>query len=744
MSKRVWILAALIIMAGCGGGQGEGTTPEELPTLTGPGVTVVPAPDAGAAAEAYLDAWAAFDYEAMYGMLTSLSQDAISLEEFQAYYELTAARTNLYGVDYDILQTLVHSVDQAQVGYRVILQSAVLGEILGQTRMNLSRSGDGPWQVVWDTSLILPELAAGNSLSLEREVPSRGIIYDRLGNAIAVDTGIVSISVIPSAVDEDDADGLVSQLATLLNLDTRYLSSIIFAEDADFLIALGAVSQERFNEREPFVSPYYYALQVLSYDGRLYPDGGAAPQATGYVGAIPADDVPALVRDGYQSDDLIGRIGIESALEADLAGVRGGTLYLINPEGGVETTLAQSDAGAAEAVYMTLERNLQTQAQLAMGDFAGAVVVLERDTGRVLAMVSAPDFNPNAADPFSPLYNLLWESYLGDARSPFFNRALLGQYPPGSIFKVIPMAAALESGMYTSASSLFCGHTWDRLATPYEDWTLAKELPPSGELTLQQGLMRSCNPWFYEIGYTLAINEQANLIAELARGFGLGSPTGIGLLQEEEGQIEDLSEDPNQAANQAVQQAIGQHTTLVTPIQAAVYAAALGNGGTLYQPQMIEYIEGTDGVRRMEFEAISNGELPISENTLLSIQTAMRMVVADPRGTAYRTFGSFPIQIAGKTGTASNTEGEPHAWFIGYTMNNNPDRPDIAIAVIVENGGEGSEAAAPIFRRLVEIYFFGKPQTRYPWEEQIWVVAQPDEEEEEGDDEGGLDEGTLE
>lgn len=727
---------ALLLAISCTGGNGDTTPidPANPPTLPGPEIMTTSAPDTRAAASAYLDAWSAFEYKSMYDMLTNLSRDAISFEDFESFYRDVAIKTNLSGVDYDILQTLVHSSESAQVGYRVVLQSAILGEIARETSMSLTRNGE-EWQVVWDQRLVLPELVNGNTLSLERFVPSRGIIYDRNGRAVAVDANVVAISVIPSAVDEDDAKGLVSQLSTLLDLDANYLSSIIFNEDAPFLMALGVISQDQFNQREAFISPYYYALQVITYDSRFYPDGGAGPQITGYVGPIPADEVEERVKEGLQPDDDIGRMGIEAALESELAGTRGGNLYLVNAEGEVETTLAQSDSQAAESVYMTIERDLQVQAQLAMGDFAGAAVVLERDTGRVLAMVSSPGFDPNAADPNSPFFNILWNDYLADERTPFFNRATHGQYPPGSIFKVIPLAAAFESEVYNAQSSLFCGHTWDRLGVPLEDWTLEKELPASGELTILQGLMRSCNPWFYEIGFVLYNNDFPTLISEMGRGFGLGSPTGFDILGEESGRVDDLDENPTVGAGQAAQQAIGQHTTLITPLQAVMYVAALGNGGTLYQPQLIEYVEATDGSRSRVFEPVVNGSLPISENTLLAIQSAMRLVVKDPRGTAYRTFGSFTIQMAGKTGTASTPSGDPHAWFIGYTTNENPDRPDIAIVVLVENGGEGSEWAAPIFRRLVEIYFFGKPQTRYPWEEQIGVVAPPEPEEDADEEE---------
>jgi len=258
--------------------------------------------------------------------------------------------------------------------------------------------------------------------------------------------------------------------------------------------------------------------------------------------------------------------------------------------------------------------------------------------------------------------------------------------------------------------------------------------------------MRSCNPWFYEIGFSLYGAGEYNLVAEMARDFGLGSPTGIEELPEEKGLISDPGNSTAQSEplTNAVQQAIGQSDTLITPLQAAVYTAAMGNGGTLYKPQLIERIENTSGQTTASFEPIINSKLPISEDTLIAIQSAMRMVVNNPRGTAYRTFANNSIVIYGKTGTAQNSTGDPHAWFIGFTNQNREDLPDIAIAVIVENQGDGSEWAAPIFLRLVEVYFTGQPVRTYPWETQIGILDEEffAEEEELPEDETPEEEGT--
>jgi cell division protein FtsI/penicillin-binding protein 2 len=210
----------------------------------------------------------------------------------------------------------------------------------------------------------------------------------------------------------------------------------------------------------------------------------------------------------------------------------------------------------------------------------------------------------------------------------------------------------------------------------------------------------------------------------MSAGFGLGTPTGIQELVEVSGSIAAPSTaDGDTGRNEAVQQAFGQGSTLITPLQAAVYAAAIGNGGTLYVPQLVEQVLDSNGTAILNFEPEVKGTLPVSENTLTNLQNAMRMVVSDARGTAYRRFTGFGIPIHGKTGTATAGEGLlPHAWFIGYSDAGQPNRPDIAMAVLVENVGDGSEFAAPIFRRVASYYFLGSPGPLYPWETDFGVL----------------------
>ncbi|MCJ7824405.1 MAG: hypothetical protein MUP44_05850, partial [Anaerolineales bacterium] len=413
-----------------------------------------------------------------------------------------------------------------------------------------------------------------------------------------------------------------------------------------------------------------------------------------------------------------------------LRGVPGGTLYLVDPNGQTLQAMAYRDPGIPYAVYTTLDRDLQEIAQRSIEGFEGAVVVLERDTGAVLAMASSPAFDPNLFDGQNPNGAQGGFQMLNTANQPYINRATQGLYAPGSVFKVVTMAAALETEYYEPDTVYDCGLEFHELPgwIGY-DWRYEKELPAAGELTLQGGLEKSCNPWFYHIGLDLYVKNLPSAIPDMAMAFGLGGATGIeigdeaGQVPSPENSVETLGED--WTSWHPVQLAIGQSVLLVTPLQVARYVAAVGNGGTLYRPQLVLEVANAEGDILQEFVPDPQAQLPVSPENLAAIQEAMKNVVEKSGATAYRKFLGINLNVAGKTGTAS-TEGEPHAWFAGYTFEEREDKPDIAIAVILENQGEGSDWAAPVFRRIVETYFKGRPLTLYPWESRIWVESTPE------------------
>jgi penicillin-binding protein 2 len=215
--------------------------------------------------------------------------------------------------------------------------------------------------------------------------------------------------------------------------------------------------------------------------------------------------------------------------------------------------------------------------------------------------------------------------------------------------------------------------------------------------------------------------NRANDIANMARAFGLGNVTGIEQLPEQPGNISDPP-----SAIDVVNQAIGQGDVLVTPLQVARFIAALGNGGTLYRPQLVEKIVPVEGAATTIFKPTAQGTLPVQPFRLDFIRDAMIRVVKDPRGTATFRMRGLQIPIAGKTGTAESGSVLPHAWFAGYTMaSESTGRPDIAIAVVLENQGEGSDYAAPVFKRIVETYYYGEPRSLYWFESNFGVTETP-------------------
>jgi penicillin-binding protein 2 len=728
ISCVIWLF--ILVAVSCTRNPASKVTPTlfTTPTLGSVEISTTRVPDVKAAARAFLDAWKEDDYATMYGLLTSISKDALTQEDFEKHYRSVATEAALQGLDYEILSALVSDPTNAQVSYRVTLHSSLVGDIQRDTLMNLSNEM-GEWRIQWDDTLVLPELAGGNYLAMERYVPSRGNIYDRTGHALVAQSEVTAIGLVPGQIDPTQEETLFTEIYRLTGLRAddvraRYAS---FPPGSDWYLPLGEVDSSEVASRYNVLSGLS-GLQLSLYKARYYFDGGIAPHVIGYVSTIQANEEEEYLRKGYRRDERIGQSGLEKWGEQYLSGKRGGALYVFNTQGQPVTRLAEKQPEPANAIYATIDRDFQLAVQRSIAGFRAAVVVLERDTGRVLAMASSPSFDPNAFEPSNFNSYTLLNDIFNDPAKPWVNRASQGLYPLGSVFKIVTISAALESGVFTPETTYQCGYFFEEIpGVRLNDWTYDHYLKdgrtnPSGLLTLPQGLIRSCNPFFWHIGLSLYDAGYTKEISNMARGFGLGSLTGIEGVDEEAGQVPDPTSQID-----ATNLAIGQGSLLVTPLQVASFVAAVGNGGTLYRPQVIEKISPLDGDPILTFKPIVNGKLPVSPENLKVVQDALRGVVAStkPFGTAWNRFTGLDILVAGKTGTATSGSGEPHAWFAGYTFEGRENKPDIAVAVIVENGGEGSEVAAPIFRRIIELYYYGLPGKLYPWEANYYLTQTP-------------------
>ncbi len=728
ISKYLTFLIILVtLLSACN--QKVVVTPTAEPTATAPlptpNVNIDYGPDVEEAATAYMDLWKVEDYQAMYDQLSRLTKDAVTPEAFESSHRDTAKNLTMQGIDFQILSTMLN-ITTAQVNYQVDYDTALLGTISRQTIMNMILE-DGTWHVQWDASMMLPELANGNYLELVIEVPARGNIYasDSSDNYPLVSyEDVVTITVTPGSIEEGTEGDMVVLLADIFERTEDSIREE-YANVAGYQYAIigditGAVAEQYYDRLNAFP-----AIGMESFKARFYHDGGIAPHVTGYVLNVPAENLEYYQRLGYTGDEKIGYSGLEAWGEQYLAGTHGADLYVKDQQGQVLTKIADSDAKPAQSIYTTIESQLQYWLQQSMGDNVGAIVVMERDTSKVIAMVSYPGYDPNVfVGPYYTSYSIA--EVTQNPFNPMYNRAAQGVYPPGSVFKIVTMASALETGVFTKDYPYFCDSLWYELdGWVGKDWTYDKGFGASGLLTLQQGLMRSCNPWFWHIAYTLWNDGYRTAIPDVAAGFGLGKPTGIEI-PEFEGNINMTPAD----INEYVQMAIGQSTLQNSPLQIANFVAAVGNGGTLHQPTVVDRIGMTGQEPIYQFDLKEIGKLPVTPENLEAIQQAMLMVIRNPSGTANFQFQNYPWNIAGKTGTAENSTGTPHAWFAGYTFEEDPDRPDIAIAIVLENAGEGSEMAAPLFRRIVSLYFSKMENAGgiMPWESAPYIPAQPDEE----------------
>lgn len=726
-SKIFFVFVASVLMLTACNGSTTQPTPTVTPTtgLPDPVINIESVPDVEQAAVAYLDLWIAEDYAAMYDRLSQLTKDAVSMEEFEQSHRNTAIKLTMQSLDYSVLSRMVNPTS-AQISYEIRYQTALMNEISRDTIMNLTLE-DGAWHVQWEPGMMLPELTGGNYLELVIEVPARGNIYssDASENYPLVSfEDAVTVMVTPGKIVADSEGRMVSLLAEMFDRS----EASIYAEyenTADYQYSvIGDVTLEVANQYYDRLTRYD-AISLSNFRSRFYHDGGIAPHVTGFVLTVPAEELEKYQRLGYTGEEKIGASGLEAWGEQYLAGKHGADLYVKDPQGQVLTKIASSAAEPAQSIYTTIDSAYQYRLQQSFGDNVGAMVVMERDTGKVIALVSVPGYDPNVF--IAPSYTAYSIAEITqDPLNPMYNRATQGVYPPGSVFKIITMAAALETGVYQPTSSYYCDSYWRELTGWVgEDWTVSHGDGPSGQLTLQEGLMRSCNPWFWHIAYSLWNEGYRTSIPDVAIDFGLGKTTGI--------EIPDFAGSINPSPTEVseyVQMAIGQSTLQVSPLQVAAFAAAVGNGGTLYQPTLVEKIGLTGQTPVYTFEPKVVRQLNVEQSTLEAIQEAMVWVVNNSRGTAQFNFRNYPYKIAGKTGTAENPLGKSHAWFAGYTFQNDPDHPDIAVAIILENAGEGSEMAAPLFRRAVSLYFSDGQNAggTMPWEDSPYIPAAPEEE----------------
>ncbi len=717
-------LIFLLLIAGCAPAQGQSV--EVLPTIASlpstPEHTLVAAERV---ARAFLDSWRTDDYEAMYNLTAFTSREATTHDTFVALYQSSHDVMTLQSLAYVATALNREREEVAVFNYNVTFTTNILGEFSDMNR-NLRLVVDpqaNDWRVAWSPGDIFAEMAGGARLRLERIIPSRANIYDRNGEILADQNGsVVTVNVIKQRIPQYE-----SCIATLSQALEQPIPDILAKLDEaapDWLAEVGIIEPAVYVAMHPQLEEVCNA-QFNSRATRRYLRGTLAPHVLGYVGYPDEADVPAALAAGFDRDSILGRSGIEASWDETLRGRPGGRLVIVTPGGQVLREVARSSSQPPQSLWLTLDAGLQARAQQVLSDAYGAaadgwateskgaaVVVMDVNTGAILAMVSYPTYDGNLFTAFPPRGRELSEQLLAeiqeDERIPQLNRAAQGLYPLGSVMKIVSATAVADTGVYALDQNYTCTGVWNRDITRF-DW-----LPGGhGTLTLPQAITQSCNPYFYEVGYNL--NEaDPNALPSYAQRMGLGQLTGFTDLPEAAGLIPDPDWKRTTVGlewtfSDAVNIAIGQGEVSVTPLQVVRLVGALANGGTLVRPQLVQQVGilGESPSRVMSPEPM--GDIDIQPDVLAVVREAMCAVTTSRTGTAEYQFRNSELQtigVCGKTGTAqdgSRADAISHAWFVAYAPVTDPE---IAIVVLVENSGEGSAIAAPIARDILEHYFF--------------------------------------
>lgn len=700
--RRVTLLIVLIaLLAGCGEQPilEPASSPSPSPTVIPATLTPTPPPSPEAAAANFLNAWEEGDYGAMYNLLSPGSQAVTDAGSFVGFYQDTLDAATALTVTTE-LRAVLQQEDQAQASFDLTLDTALVGQLVTDTVLSLTLS-DGQWGVNWNAGLVWPQLIGGHQFRMDYTIPTRANIYDRNGLGLATEGTLVTISIIPEQVENEDA--LLEVLEQITGLSPNEIKGRYVAAPADQRVPIADIPAEKNAEYDSLLS-YFSGIYREEREGRTYPHGDAAPHLIGWVAPVPAEELAAYRARGYRGEERVGIFGLEAWGEEALAGQHGGTLTIVTPAGEKVADVASSPAEPGRAIYTTIDRGFQEQVQHILGDRKGAIVVLDVRTGAVRALASGPAFNLNIfAGPAGAVGR---SQVLADTRNPFFNRATLGAYPCGSVFKIITMAAGMEAaGMDPATTSFYCPGYWEGLGPGAR--RLCWNETGHGDIVLQDGLTASCNVVFYTVGKTLD-DMGSGILPQFARDFGFGVPTGLKGLAEESGLVPDPAwkeseRGENWGAGDTVNLAIGQGNLKVTPLQVARMMAAVANGGTLYRPYVVERIEGIASQPEKVTQPQVVGNLPISSEHLVAMQKALLGVTTRALGTAEHRFIGLGIPVAGKTGTAEvGTGAQPHSWFAAYAP---AYSTEIAIAVMVENAGEGSTVAAPLARQVIEAYY---------------------------------------
>lgn len=539
--------------------------------------------------------------------------------------------------------------------------------------------------------------------------PPRGLIFDRHGELLA--NNVPSFNLYLVMEDISDKNKVLDQLAGYLQMDRAELERRINSNKYNVPYMPLKVKEGLSLKEVALIESHRLDLAgtiLVPEPQRNYLYGPLAAHLLGYVGEISPTQLQEPENEDVIPGTSVGQSGIEKTYDPEIRGGVGQKIIEVDAVGHEMKVLRVQNPTSGNDVYLTIDLNVQKAAEEALGNEAGTIVAIDPRNGEILALVSHPAFDPNQLS--QTLSTDDWEALSSDPGHPLTNRAIQGQYPPGSTFKVVVASAALGTKEVTQDETILCkgGMYFGRRI--YRDWKRGGH----GVINLHSALVQSCDVYFYEMGRRVGIDR----LADYAYRFGLGQPTGIELGSEKSGVIP-TTQWKAQAKGEpwypgeTLSASIGQGFVTVTPLQLADLIGTVAMSGVRFQPHLIKAIRDQATGRLYEFPPVQLGKVELSKGTYKALRNALNGVVSEPHGTGIAARSQF-VSIGGKTGTAQVVqekagiptkslpkEFQDHAWFMAFAPVNDPQ---IAVAVLVEHGGHGGQTAAPPAKRVIEEY----------------------------------------
>ena len=541
------------------------------------------------------------------------------------------------------------------------------------------------------------KLAEGNRIRIVPSMAPRGTFYDRNGEVLVTNRPGFTVSLLP--LTEPISEEVIQRLSDLVKVPVDKIHEKIDAHHGfdpirvkqDVTPDIVSIIEEQ-KDLYPGV-----VIEVQPIRNYILKQEGA--HIFGYVSEINDEELEKKKDEGYKSGDIVGKFGLEKVYDKYLRGENGGEQVEVDVSGKPVRVLGLKEPQAGLDMQLTIDKNLQEAAEKAVDEqlaqihaSAAAAVVMNPQTGEILAMVSRPAFDPNLFA--HGISSKDWAALNNNPFHPMDNKTISGEYPPGSTFKIVTGTAALTEGVVSPTEKILdTGHHWIIPKGNSEGEAL-------GWINFTEALAHSDNVYFYEMGNRLGIDR----LEKYGRMFGLGSRTGIDLPYEADGLVANKAykkkwfEDGDWYLSETFDAAIGQGFNLVTPLQACMVMSEIAADGKRYKPHLVNSLTYPNGTLAMSFEPVLLSQLDTTPEIIKLVQDGLHDVTK--YGTAASSFRGFPIDIAGKT--AENPHGRDHGWFVAYGPFNNPS---VCVAVIVENGGFGAQSAVPIGRKILEAAF---------------------------------------